>query len=118
MALYSIKADTGEPEKAAKLVDFLLNNDEMAALQGTEKGVPLSRSALEVLESRDMLSDIQAVANKRMEEDKSITLMDPALENDDIRDTFFSIGDEVVYNHADTYEKGGQVCEAARKIGK
>lgn len=118
MALYSIKADTGEPEKAAKLVDFLLNNDEMAALQGTEKGVPLSRSALEVLESRDMLSDIQAVANKRMEEDKSIKLMDPALENDDIRATFFSIGDEVVYNHADTYEKGGQVCEAARKIGK
>ena len=28
------------------------------------------------------------------------------------------MGAEVVYNHADTYEKGGQVCEAARKIGK
>ena len=118
MALYSIKADTKEPEKAALLVDYLLNNDEMAALQGTEKGVPLSRSALEVLESRDMLSDIQAVATKKMEEDKSITLMDPALENDEIRDTFFSIGDEVVYNHADTYEKGKEVCEAAKKIGK
>ncbi len=118
MALYSIKADTGEPEKAAQLVDYLLNNDEMAALQGTEKGVPLSRSALEVLESKDMLSDLQSIANKRMEEDKSIGLMDPALENDDIRAKFFSIGDEVVYNNADAYEKGREVYEAAKNIGK
>ena len=118
MELYSIKADTGEPEKAAQLVDYLLNNDEMAALQGTEKGVPLSRSALEVLESKDMLSDLQSIANKRMEEDKSIGFMDPALENDDIRAKFFSIGDEVVYNNADAYEKGREVYEAAKNIGK
>lgn len=118
MALYCIKNDTGEVEKAAKLVDYLVNSESMAVLQGTEKGIPLSRSALEVLESRDMLSDLQAVATKKMEENKSMGLMDPALENDMIRATFFSIGDEVVYNNANAYEKGRQMYEAAKNIGK
>ncbi|MBP1536782.1 MAG: carbohydrate ABC transporter substrate-binding protein [Ruminococcus sp.] len=118
MALYCIKGDTREPEKTAQLVDFLLNSETMAVLQGTEKGIPLSRSALEVLESRDMLSDLQAVATKRMEEDKSIGLMDPALENDEIRALFFAKADEVTYNNADAYQKGTEVCEAAKKIGR
>ena len=118
MALYCIKGDTREPEKTAQLVDFLLNSETMAVLQGTEKGIPLSRSALEVLESRDMLSDLQAVATKHMEEDKSIGLMDPALENDEIRALFFAKADEVTYNNADAYQKGTEVCEAAKKIGR
>ena len=116
MALYCIKADTKEPGKCAELVDFLLNSEDMAILQGTEKGVPLSKSAQEVLASRDMLSDIQSVATKRMQEDKSIGIMDPFLENDDLRSAFFAAGDEVAYNNANAYDKGRELYEKIMQI--
>ena len=111
MALYCIKADTKEPKKAAELVDYLINSEDMAILQGTEKGVPLSKSAQEVLASRDMLSDLQSVATKRMQDDSTIGIMDPSLENDEMRTAFFAAGDEVTYNHADAYEKGKELYE-------
>ena len=116
MALYCIKADTREPKKAAELVDYLLNSEDMAIMQGTEKGVPLSKSAQEVLASRDMLSDLQSVATKRMEEDKAISIMNPFLENDDMRTAFFAAGDEVAYNNASAYEKGRALYETIMQI--
>lgn len=116
MALYCISSSTKEPAKAAKLVDFLLNSEEMAEKQGTEKGVPLSRSAQEVLEARDMLSDLQAVADKKMNEDKGIEIMCPYLENSELMKLFFSAGDDVVYNGADTAKKGREITEGVRKI--
>lgn len=112
-ALYCIKKNTAEPKKAAQLVDYLLNSEEMAALQGTEKGVPLSRSALEVLESRDMMSDLQAVSDKKMNEDKSIKVMDPQMEQQDMIDSFFAAGDETAFNNADVYAMGVRVYRSA-----
>ena len=118
MSFYCISAKTKDPVNSAKLVDFLLNSEEMAVLQGTEKGVPLSRSALEVLESRDMLSDVQAVANKKLNENRSIRLMSPYLENESLIKEFFSSGDDVTFNSADTSLKSVEVWQTARNIGK
>lgn len=55
-AFYAISKNTTEPEAAAMFVDYLLNDSYMTALQGMEKGVPISRSALEVLDGVDQLS--------------------------------------------------------------
>lgn len=54
--VYSIKKDTEHPAETAKLLNFLVNDSRMAKLQGTEKGIPLSKSALEVLEASNMLT--------------------------------------------------------------
>lgn len=116
MALYCVKADTKEPKKSAELVDYLLNSEDMAILQGTEKGVPLSKSAQEVLASRDMLSDLQSVATKRMQEDAAISIMNPFLENDEMRAAFFAAGDEVTFNNADAYVKGRELYENIMRI--
>ncbi len=116
MALYCIRKNTQNPGKAAQLVDFLLNSEEMAVLQGTEKGIPLSRSAQEVLESRDMLSDLQAVADRKMNLNSHIGIMSPWLENEELRKAVISAGDEVIYNHAGAYEQGMKVYSAAKSI--
>lgn len=116
MSFYCINADTKNPQKAAQLVDFLVNSEEMAALQGTEKGIPLSRSAREVLESRDMLSDLQAVASKNLENNSSIGIMNPYFENDTLRAEFFVAADEVAFRNTDAYEKGVQLYETVRNI--
>lgn len=116
MALYCINAGTKDPQRAAQLVDFLVNSEEMAALQGTEKGIPLSKSAQEVLESRDMLSDLQSVASKRMNEDASIGIMNPYLETEALRKAFFSAGDDVAFSNTGAYEKAAELFETVKAI--
>jgi multiple sugar transport system substrate-binding protein len=44
---YSISAKTEHPEESAKLVDFLLNDPEVAQLQLTDRGLPANESVRE-----------------------------------------------------------------------
>lgn len=111
-AMYSINADTKNPRMAARLMNFLLNSEEMAVLQGTEKGIPLSRSALEVLESRDMLSDLQAVVGKKLQNDSTIELVDPFIDNKSLINEFFIAADAVTFSNTNAHEMGRQVYEA------
>lgn len=104
-ALYAIKRDTENPEAAAKLLDFLVSSEETASVQGLEKGVPISRSALEVLEANDMLEGIQYEANERLVQNSGkISCINPALENSELIDAFKSAFDEIYYDGADTVE--------------
>ena len=116
MALYCISKNTKEPQKVAKFVDHLLNSEEMAKLQGTEKGIPLSKSAQEVLESRDMLSDLQAVADRKMNADTSIKAMSSHLENESFFKLFLSKCYDVTYNGTDPAEKSEEFVKEIRSI--
>ncbi|MFC7879805.1 ABC transporter substrate-binding protein [Isoptericola sp. NPDC057391] len=46
---YSISAKTEHPEESAKLVDFLLNDPEVAKLQLTDRGLPANMSVREAI---------------------------------------------------------------------
>ncbi len=92
-SLYAISRTTKHPEEAAKLVDFLLNSDKMAVLQGTEKGVPLSRSALETLDGQLMLTGVSYDASMKINEQNDIELMDQELEETARIDEFFRLFD-------------------------
>ena len=87
-SLYCIRRDTKNPEAAAKLVNFLVNSQEMAELQGVEKGIPLSKAMLEVLESNDLLKGIQYKANEKMVSSNAIERISPYLESADIMSVF------------------------------
>ena len=87
-SLYCIRRDTKNPEAAAKLVNFLVNSQEMAELQGVEKGIPLSKAMLEVLESNDLLKGIQYKANEKIVSSNAIERISPYLESADIMSVF------------------------------
>ncbi|MGN0623585.1 MAG: ABC transporter substrate-binding protein [Oscillospiraceae bacterium] len=111
-SLYCIRKDTGDPKEAAKLVDFLLNSEEMAQAQGLEKGIPLSTSILEVLESKDMLKGIQFEANQKMTDNSSkLDCINPDLENSELIDAFKAAFDEVYYNNADITAKSQELYD-------
>ena len=110
--LYCIRSDTEHPKEAAELVDFLLNSEEMAKKQGIEKGIPLSRSAQEVLEANDMLGGIQFEAYSILQHEKRITSIASLLENDSIVSAFEEAARNVIYNNADTSEQGSQLYDA------
>ncbi len=95
--MYAISKNTAHPQEAGMLLDFLLNSKEMAELQGIEKGIPLSHSARETLESEGMLGGIQYAASDKMEQNV-IAQLSPVLENGDLIDDFFAACTDYIYD--------------------
>ncbi len=88
--VYSIKKNTKHPEETADLLNFLVNDARMAELQGTEKGIPLSKSALEVLEANKMLTGAAYEAGKLINDDlENYELMPAELEETGRYEAFF-----------------------------
>ncbi len=101
--MYAISKHTAHPEEAAMLLNFLLNSEEMALLQGVEKGIPLSSAARDYIKSANMLEGLQYTAYQEM--DKYILPQLPTiLENSSLIDVFFSYAKAVVFDGADIDE--------------
>jgi multiple sugar transport system substrate-binding protein len=58
---WSISAATEHPSEAALLVDFLLNDEEVAELFGTERGAPASPALQEIIEPTLTPEGVQAL---------------------------------------------------------
>ncbi len=100
--LYAISATTQHPKEAARLLNFLLNDADMAKLQGTEKGVPISNAALEALQSAHLLDSLEYEASQQIREmQDTIEVMPTALETSELTDTFKTVADKYLYNRSD-----------------
>lgn len=96
--MYAISGNTEQPESAAQLLNFLLNSPDMAMLQKTEKGVPVSHSAYETLDQAKELGTFETEAtNKMMEERDGMSVMLPIMENETLIDAFKQGADEYIY---------------------
>ena len=97
--MWAISADTQHPEEAAKLLDFLLNDPDMARLQKTEKGVPVSSAAIEALSTEGLKDTEEYKATQEMIENQDeLHMMIPNMENEDLIDIFKSGADEYLYD--------------------
>ncbi|MDE6708494.1 MAG: ABC transporter substrate-binding protein, partial [Oscillospiraceae bacterium] len=105
--MYAISVNTEHPEESALLLDFLLNSQEMSVLQGLEKGIPISQSAREFLESENMLTGLQYDASLKMESTTNLSEMQPFLENATLIDEFIACCNDVLY-HKKTSEQSAQ----------
>ena len=113
--LYAISKHTDHPKEAAMLLDFLLNDQEMAVMQGVEKGVPLSSSARDALHEQGMLSGLQYDASLFMEENKNIQQMNPFIENSDLLDSFIACCNLVVYEKSTPEEAAMELFLSIKK---
>ena len=96
--LYAISATTQHPKEAARLLNFLINDADMAKLQGTEKGVPISERALDALKSARMLNSLEYAASeeiKSMQDQNEVMI--PALESSTVMDLFKDAADKYYY---------------------
>lgn len=101
-SLLAVKKSTKEPEAAAKLLDFILNSSDMAALVGTTKGVPVSRSATETLAARDMLTGIGYISTQKINDTPELEIMSPYLENSQLISIFTDACESVYYGKMKT----------------
>lgn len=98
--LYAVSKDTEQPEEAILLLNYLVNSQEMALLQGVEKGIPLSAAAKGYLEEEGMLDGIQNEASEKMEATEGMISMQPYLENASVIDAFSEACNQVLFDKA------------------
>lgn len=105
-SLYAISKNSDDPQSAARLLNYLLNGEEMAELQGIEKGIPLSRSALETLDGKEMLTGTAYSAGKMITDSQNeLQPMTKGLEDTERINSFFV--------QLEQYMKGEKTAEAA-----
>lgn len=97
--MWAVSADTEHPEEAAKLLNYLLNDPDMAKLQQTEKGVPVSDAAIDALTEEGLSKTNEYKAATEMNEMiGELNLMIPNMENESIIDSFKSEADEYLFD--------------------
>jgi oligogalacturonide transport system substrate-binding protein len=97
--MYAISSTTDNPEESARLLDYLLNSEDMAMYQGTEKGIPISDSAYATLEKAGMLDGYENQANEKMQAmQDSFDIMNPLLESENIYENFKTEADFYLYD--------------------
>ena len=111
--MYAISAYTEHPEEAAKLLDFLINSPEMATIQKSEKGVPVSKSARETLQSiPDSELEYEFMASSYMSDNLDrLSIIKPVMENDSIISAFKECADEYIYGKMPMDECAGQLYQ-------
>lgn len=110
--MLAISDSTDYPEESARLLNFLLNDSRMAVLQGTEKGIPVSKYALEAIEKEGLLTGYSVDANNQMiEAGDDLQVMIPVLENEDIIDLFKTNSDDYIYNILTLEEVADNILE-------
>lgn len=63
---FAISENTAHPAESAMLLNYLLNEEEGASIMASERGIPLSASALSVCKSKELLNPQVAEANEKV----------------------------------------------------
>lgn len=115
--MWAISADTEHPKEAAMLLDYLLNDPDMAKLQQTEKGVPVSDAAIAALNEEGLSETNEYKATQEMgEHQEDMHLMIPNMENEDIIDAFKSGADEYIFDKMSVEECAEMTYEAMKNV--
>ncbi len=115
--MYAVSKNTDHPEEAAMLLDFLLNSDEMAELQRTEKGIPLSNAAQDYLAENAYLEGMQYKAFQKMNEHpEELAVISPYFENEELIAAFRDASNAVLYGKADSAIKAEELRQTFMQI--
>lgn len=95
--IYCIKQSTRHSEEAGKLLNYILNSEEAAEKQGTDLGLPTSKSALETLAAKDMLTGTSYQASVKMQLNNAMKTMNPRLDNPENSKIFSDYCSKVLY---------------------
>ncbi len=115
--MWAISADTLHPKEAAMLLNYLLNDPDMAALQKTEKGVPVSDAAVKALSGQGLTETNEYKATQEMNEhQQELHIMIPIMENDAVLDAFKSGADEYLYDKQTVDVCAADICKNIRGL--
>ena len=116
--MYAISKNTDNPEAAATLLNYLVNSEEMAMYQQTEKGVPVSDAAVEVLEAEGLLDTYGYEATEKMNEHSDeLGIMPAIMEYEEIYGTFMDGADAEYYGEVSLSEAAATIYDTIKAAG-
>lgn len=81
---FAVAANSEHPKEAAMLINFLLNEDEGIEISGTERGIPCSKKAIEILNEKGIGDEMVKEANSKVTAYSKFPL-DPYFEHNDLK---------------------------------
>lgn len=115
--LYAMSAKTVSPDEAGTLMDFLLNDPDFAKLQGTEKGVPISKAAVKALRDAGMLKGVEWEAGQYIHDNRDqMDMINPMLEDADVQDAFEDAVNRLLYSDATLAQMAGETNDAFARV--
>ena len=115
--MYAISKYTENPDAAAELLEFLVNNEDMAKIQGVEKGFPVSKKALAVTENSIDSPEYAKQANSMLKSSKQkFKNMNYQLENPNIIRIFQNYTDKYIYNKLDLEDCAAQLVSDIKAV--
>lgn len=115
--MFAISSNCENPQEAGRVLNYLLNSPDFIVLQGTERGIPVSVTALETLTQKDLLSGVEYDAGKVMRDNMdSMVLINPMLENAGVQDAFKTYADMYLYGKLSLDEASAQMHQAFSEL--
>ncbi|MBQ7708276.1 MAG: carbohydrate ABC transporter substrate-binding protein [Lachnospiraceae bacterium] len=115
--MWAISAGTEHPEEAAMLLNYLLNDEHMVTLQQTEKGVPVSKAAIAVLNEEGLSETNEYKAIQDMNEyQDELHLIVPNIENESLIHHFKSEADEFIFDKVSSEEAADSIYNGVREV--
>ncbi|MDL2324926.1 ABC transporter substrate-binding protein [Ruminococcaceae bacterium OttesenSCG-928-A16] len=110
---FSIAESAEYPVESAMLINFLLNEEEGVKLMASERGIPLSKVALQICTDNDLLNPIVAEANGKVLAWCEYNL-DPTFEDAKLKSTdgvYYDVMDGLSYGDYDLAEAASILIE-------
>ena len=99
--MYAISSNTKYPDEAAAFMDFLLNDEECAAILGTSRGIPASHKAEAALEKCGELNGLSMECSDMLEAADTVTIS-PYMELARMKEFYNTAIESVSYGTCDT----------------
>ncbi|MCQ2515912.1 MAG: ABC transporter substrate-binding protein [Saccharofermentans sp.] len=116
--MFAISSNCENPNEAGEVLNYLLNSPEFIMLQGTERGIPVSITALETLTNSGELTGVEYESGQIIRNNMdSMVLINPMLENSDVQDAFKTYADMYLYGEVPLEDAAAMLNEAFEAIG-
>ncbi len=116
--MFAISSNCDNPSEAGEVLNYLLNSPEFIMLQGTERGIPVSITALETLTNSGELSGVEYESGQIIRNNMdTMVLINPMLENSDVQDAFKTYADMYLYGEISLQEASAELNAAFEALG-
>lgn len=119
--LFAINKDCKHPKEAAAFLNFILNDPEGVRAMGTNRGIPVSKSAVETLEKDGKISGLEYEGLQVLLNNPGLPLS-PYLEDPNLQNVYYQTIDQISYGKLTVDEAAkfmfDNVNEVLKKITK
>lgn len=93
--VYAVSKNTDETASSAELVNYLINDTDLARSQGIEKGIPVNAEARQTLQGRGLASGlVLGNGSTILDEEAALEPLNPRFKKQDVASAFFAAAEQ------------------------